>query len=289
MKIIIKERQLRILVERFEKKTEEEFLDDAKKIHQDENGNPKYDYSLVDYKNRTTNLKIICPKHRQEWKNLTGNEYFEMTPDKHINDGQGCRFCYKEKRTKYPEDEIEKEAKKYKTTAEFKKMAFPYFNAAVKKSREFYDRITSHFVSDIESYGERLVTKILVDNELIDSKCIETKNCVNREKTFEDCKNTIEGRYCRALRFDFYIPQLNTIIEYDGEQHFRISSKFGLDKFELTQQNDKIKNDYCLKNGIKLIRIHYGFPANKIEESLMTALKNSEPITFLGNYPNNEQ
>jgi very-short-patch-repair endonuclease len=284
MKIILKENQFRRLVERFEKKTKEQFIDNAHRVHQDENGNPKYDYSLVDYKNVTTPVKIICPKHKQEWKNLTGNEYFEMTPDKHINPGQGCRFCYKEKMTKYPDEDIEKEAKKYKSTTEFKNMAFPYFNAAVKKNREFYDRITSHFVTDKESFGEKLVTKILVDNGLIDPKCLESKSCANREKTFEDCKNTIEGQYCRALRFDFYIPQMNTIIEYDGEQHFRPSSKFGIDKFKQAQQNDKIKNDYCLKNGIKLIRIHFRYPANKIEESLMDALENSEPITFLGNY-----
>ena len=284
MKIILRENQYKRLMERWEKKTEEEFLDDAKEIHKDENGNPKYDYSLVDYKNRTTNVKIICPKHREDWKSLTGNEYFEMTPDKHINDRQGCRFCYKEKRTKYPEDEIEKEAKKYRTTSEFKKMAFPYFNAAVKKGREFYDRITSHFVTDTESFGERLVTKILVDNELIDPKCIETRNCTNREKTYEDCKTTTEGPYCRALRFDFYIPQLNTIVEYDGEQHFRPSSKFGFDKFERTQEHDRIKNDYCFENGIKLIRIHYKFPVEKIEKSLLDALNNNQPITFLGDY-----
>jgi len=118
---------------------------------------------------------------------------------------------------------------------------------------------------------------------------LESKRCSNREKTFEDCKNTIEGRYCRPLRFDFYIPELNTIVEYDGEQHFRPSTKFGLEKFETLQQNDKIKNEYCLKKGIKLIRIHYKFPSDIMEKSLMEALNNSQPITFLGNYPNVEK
>jgi very-short-patch-repair endonuclease len=282
MKIILKENQYKRLMERWQKKTEEEFLDAAKELHKDENGDPKYDYSLMDYKNTTTNVKIICPKHRERRLKEKGVEYFEMTPNKHL-EGQGCRYCFDERRTKYPEDEIEREAKKYRTTSEFKKMAFPYFNAAVKK-REFYDRITSHFVTDTESFGERLVAKILVDNELIDPKCVETKNCDNREKTFEDCKSTTEGQYCRALRFDFYIPQLNTIVEYDGEQHFRPSSKFGYDKFERTQEHDRMKNDYCFENGIKLIRIHYKFPVDKVEKSLLDALNDNKPLTFLGDY-----
>lgn len=288
MKIILKENQFKRILERFEKKTKEQFLDGAQDIHKDENGNPKYDYSLVDYKNVTTNVKIICPKHTQEWKNLTGNEYFEMTPSKHL-EGQGCRFCYKEKMTKYPEEEIEREVKKYSTAAEFKKMAPQYYNSAVKKP-EFYKRITSHFKLQKESFGEKLVSKILTDNKLIDEKCVESKKCANREKTFDDCKNTIEGQYCRALRFDFYIPELNTIVEYDGEQHFRPSQKYGgIEEFKRIQVSDKMKTDYCLKNGIKLIRIHYKFPANKIEESLMDAIENSQPITLLGNYSDTEK
>ena len=46
------------------------------------------------------------------------------------------------------------------------------------------------------------------------------------------------------------------IIEFDGEQHFKpISSMRGESGFDKNQKYDKIKNDYCEKNGIKLIRI----------------------------------
>lgn len=56
----------------------EEFIKKAKNIHGD-----IYDYSLVDYKNNRTKIKIICPKHG----------IFEQTPDKHINRKQGCPVC----------------------------------------------------------------------------------------------------------------------------------------------------------------------------------------------------
>jgi|688.fasta_scaffold445613_2 hypothetical protein len=292
MKIILTENQFKRLIEgrggHNKKGSFEDFLDAAKKIHSDENGNPKYDYSLVDYQGSTNKVKVICPKHKERQLKDTGNEYFEIAPDRHIRQGQGCRYCYTDKISKYTEDELEREAKKYQTAAEFRKNSYLHYNSAVKRP-DLYKKITQHFVSEKESYGERLVSKILVDNGLIDSKCLESKRCPNREKTFEDCKNTIEGRYCRPLRFDFYIPELNTIVEYDGEQHFRPSTKFGLEKFETLQQNDKIKNEYCLKKGIKLIRIHYKFPSDIMEKSLMEALDNSQPITFLGNYPNIEK
>ena len=56
----------------------EDFISKARAIHGD-----KYDYSLVQYKNCKTNVKIICPIHG----------VFEQTPDKHINAKQGCPVC----------------------------------------------------------------------------------------------------------------------------------------------------------------------------------------------------
>lgn len=59
-------------------------------------------------------------------------------------------------------------------------------------------------------------------------------------------------------RYDFYIPSLNTCIEYDGKQHFEPLSNFGGEEtFEYTQKCDAIKNAYCKEQGINLIRIPY--------------------------------
>ena len=58
-------------------KTTENFIEKAKQIH----GN-KYDYSLVEYKNNKTKVKIICPIHG----------IFEQTPNCHLR-LQGCPKC----------------------------------------------------------------------------------------------------------------------------------------------------------------------------------------------------
>ena len=73
-----------------------------------------------------------------------------------------------------------------------------------------------------------------------------------KQKRFEDCKNI------KTLPFDFYVPQNNVCIEYDGEQHYKpIDFWGGEERFLERQLNDKIKDEYCNKNNITLIRIPY--------------------------------
>lgn len=59
-------------------------------------------------------------------------------------------------------------------------------------------------------------------------------------------------------RFDFYVNN-KYFIEYDGEQHFDCKHHGWNDEksLKLTQQRDKEKNEWCLKNHIPLIRIPY--------------------------------
>ena len=73
------------------------------------------------------------------------------------------------------------------------------------------------------------------------------------------------------MPFDFYLSDLNICIEYDGIQHFKPIDYFGGDTaFILLQTNDQIKNEYCIENNIKLIRIRYD---ENIEEKLSNILK----------------
>lgn len=80
-----------------------------------------------------------------------------------------------------------------------------------------------------------------------------------REYVFKDC------RYKKCLPFDFYLPDKNICIEYDGEFHYKELS-IGND-LELQKTRDRIKTNYCVENNIKLIRIPY-WENNKIEDIL---------------------
>ncbi len=60
----------------------------------------------------------------------------------------------------------------------------------------------------------------------------------------------------RPLRFDFYLPKYNALIEFDGKLHF--IDGCGLDGyFERVQYHDHLKNEFCKKNNIPLLRIPY--------------------------------
>jgi len=73
-----------------------------------------------------------------------------------------------------------------------------------------------------------------------------------QEKRFDDCK------HINTLPFDFYLPDYDICIEFDGIQHFEEISFFNTnDSFDNIQKRDDIKTKYCLDNNIKLIRIKY--------------------------------
>lgn len=94
----------------------------------------------------------------------------------------------------------------------------------------------------IESAGESVIKEYLSLNGI----------SFIRQKRFADCKNR------RALPFDFYLPEHNACIEYDGEQHFVGGERWhGKDNLIYTQCNDAIKTEYCRKNKINLLRISY--------------------------------
>jgi len=59
--------------------------------------------------------------------------------------------------------------------------------------------------------------------------------------------------------YDFYINN-QYFIEYDGSQHFyyrKDGTWNNKNNFIKLQENDNIKNQYCLNNNIPLIRIPY--------------------------------
>lgn len=63
-----------------------------------------------------------------------------------------------------------------------------------------------------------------------------------REVCFKGC-NSIKGY---SLKFDFYIPHKNLLLEYDGIQHEKKSAK----------ENDDLKTKFAKRKGLILIRLN---------------------------------
>ena len=108
----------------------------------------------------------------------------------------------------------------------------------------------------LKSKGEARICKILtaLNQEFIQEKTFE--NCVFANGTF--------------ARFDFYLPQHNLIVEYDGEQHY--TGWNGKDNLNEIQAKDKFKTEWCEKNQIQLLRIPY-YNYENIEDIIKNILE----------------
>lgn len=72
----------------------------------------------------------------------------------------------------------------------------------------------------------------------------------NKEYVFTDLKNR---------RFDFYLPELNRLIEFDGIQHFKFTNTWHQteEEFKKALIRDNEKTNYALSHNISLVRIPY--------------------------------
>lgn len=214
----------------------EEFIFQSNKIH-----NNKYDYSLVDYKNNSTKVKIICPEHG----------IFEQKPNGHIIQKSGCLKCsgkYKKSKEEFISQSKEIHGEIYDYSLVDYKNNKKNVKIICPKHGIFEQRPDSHLNREQgcplcnNSKGELKINKILKDNNF----------SFVAEKDFENCIDN------KKLRFDFYLPEHNLCIEYDGLQHYESVEYWGgIDYLKYVQKHDEIKNDYCKENNINLIRIKY--------------------------------
>ena len=92
------------------------------------------------------------------------------------------------------------------------------------------------------SKGEWEISKWLLKNKI---KVIP-------QFTLRGCKNV------NPLPFDFYLPEYNILIEYDGEEHYKPIEFFGGEKnYKKRKNNDKIKTEFCTEFSYNLLRIPY--------------------------------
>ena len=103
--------------------------------------------------------------------------------------------------------------------------------------------------------------------EIIKSILEELKIDFIPQYKFKDCKDLL------PLPFDFYLPNYNLIIEYDGEQHFDVNRAFNSNenKFWETVIHDAIKNAYCEDNNKNILRIPF-WKYNNIKEIIKNKL-----------------
>jgi Zn finger protein HypA/HybF involved in hydrogenase expression len=212
----------------------------------------KYDYSKTDYINTYSKVTITCPIH---------GDFFQ-TPHDHLN-GYGCRKCrsdnlsklYRHTKTKF----IEKAIKIHGNKFEYGKVIYENNNIPIiitcKLHGNFYQLPGNHLKGNGCPKCKSSKGEIQISNFL---KCRKIKYYI--QQTFNGCINP-KTNY--KLRYDFYIPSKNLLIEYDGKQHFThggfINGKHKIIKkdVEYLKYKDKIKSEFAKQKGMKLLRIKY--------------------------------
>ena len=61
----------------------------------------------------------------------------------------------------------------------------------------------------------------------------------------------------RTLFFDFYLPDDNTYIEYNGKQHYEDTGGYYKGKLQDLQERDQLKEKWCNQVGANLIVVPY--------------------------------
>jgi hypothetical protein len=230
---------------------QEYFIFNATKKH-----NNTYNYSLVSYIKANIKVTIICPIHGP----------FMQRPNDHLR-GNGCPCCKFEKIATLKRSNVESFISKAQSIHgnEYDYSGVVYKNAITKvviRCRHhgtFFQTPDKHIGSSMgcpkcsftTSHGEKTIQRIFDTNKIY----------YEREKRFDDLIGTTPNS---RLRYDFWLPQFNTLIEFDGEHHFssiRIKGKLSEEQSKIahhkTVHNDLIKNEYAKINGYKLIRIHW--------------------------------
>ncbi len=248
------------------KLTTKEFIKRAINKH----GENKYDYSRVEYINSHVKVEVKCNQC---------NQYFKQSAGAHLS-GQGCKTCSYERlnRFKFSNtlDFIKKAIKVHgRTNFNYSKVVYVKSNIKVKIK-----------CNDCEKYFHQSPSGHLSGNGCPNCKSSKGErkifNYLDSIIFFETQKTFPRLKLKNRLKCDFYIPSLKLIIEYDGEQHYRVVESWGGKKaFQETQKRDAIKNKFAKDNGYHLLRIPYT-QFNNIESILESKLKE------LGWNPNNK-
>lgn len=286
------------------RRTTQEFILEAKKVWDD-----KYDYSLVEYKNSSTHVKIIYDGvifEQNPRSHLSG-----MSPELLMNKDYFIKRAKDKWGDKYDYSLVEYLHCKSKVKILYNDVIYEqtpaqHLSSAPENIKLAKRKTTKDFIeeskiihcskynydkSEYISNQTKLIITCPIHGDFKQRPLSHLQGCgcpncgeSQGEKeiakflkkydiTFDRQHKFPECRNIFELPFDFYLPKYRIAIEFDGKQHFEPLEFFGgIQSFEKLKLNDKIKSDYCEDNYINLIRIKYDH-INIIWEILWDNLK----------------
>lgn len=219
------------------------FIQRAREIHGD-----RYDYSGVVYKQSRLKVDIGCKLHG----------VFSQTPYDHLK-GSGCAGCYQMRNRDDQETFLEKAKGVHGDNYIYDKVSYSRSNIPVtitcRKHGDFEQLPGTHLrghgcILCFESKGEKGIVDVL---ESLSIKYV-------REYSFPNSR----------MRYDFFLPEQNILIEFHGKQHYKPVDYWGGEEgFIKQQQRDEEKVRIAKENNIPLIVLNHHHLESKV---LVTSL-----------------
>lgn len=214
--------------------TTETFIQKANIIHSN-----KFSYLKAIYINNYTKLTITCPIHGD----------FDQTPFGHLQ-GQGCFLCGNKNKGLYlisnTQEFITKSNKIHNDKYNYEKTNYinNYTKVCItcKRHGDFLQVPGSHLSGAgcpvcKSSKGEKIIKNILKNSNIV----TKPQYRIPDEKYL--------------LKYDFYLPEYNLLIEFHGRQHYEWVPYFHKteEKFKEAQQRDVFKIELAKLKNIPLI------------------------------------
>jgi hypothetical protein len=168
------------------KMTIEEFIEKARKIHGD-----KYDYSLVEYKNNQTKIKIICPEHG----------IIEQTPNSHLR--HKCFKCSTDKLLSNKIEFIEKARKIHGDKYDYSLVKYEGSHKKIK------------IICSIHGIFEQMPYTHLIGSGC--NNCFAKNKCNSNEEFIKKAKEVHGNKYDYSLiKYENVTKKMKIICEKHG-------------------------------------------------------------------------
>lgn len=240
-------------------KTKEQFILEASEKHDN-----FYNYDNVLYKNEHTLVEIICPSHGS----------FKQSPSNHLA-GNTCPIC--SNKFKHTTEYFIQRAQETHGISTYDYSLVNYISAKIKiliKCNSCNDIFLQ--APDKHLRGQGCKKCKSSNGELMILKFLKTHNIKFKPQYFDKSCALV-----RPLRFDFAIYDKNNIlvclIEYQGQQHYYpvcfggMSLEQAESNFAISIKRDEIKEKFCIRNEICLIKLNYK-QYGKLNEILLELL-----------------
>lgn len=221
----------------------------------------KYDYSLVRF-TKTIDITLI--------KCNDCNTVFSTSYESHINCEEGCPQC------KMNTISLKHQSVNSDEDVRWRLGSIPGFEVisftrptSVKRGEVIF-RCIKHDLIFSNDYRNALFMHtrtcpecqktafVITKGEALLRDIFKSNNILyESEKKFPDLRN---DKTNRSLFLDFYLPELNTVVEYHGIQHYVSQPRFSKtnqDSLPEIKRRDLIKKEFCKKNNITYVVLSY--------------------------------